>query len=448
MKGCGLRCAVAMAAVRGCTLLLLMAAGLLCTGPVEAHPNHQSVRDLPFVPVPLQVMAMRGRVVFDGDSKIVATDESLLGVAELIDEEFHLLTGMRLPITQTDARPGDIVLRLDDRFTTAESYAIVVADRVNIVAGNVDAVTIASATFLQAVDVHQQEQVVSVLKMRISDEPHHAFRSLRVRTDDAATVQRAITLCRWYKLNVLQVVLDDAVMRAITGEDEADRESHLTWQELSTYAATRAVMLTPVIDPSTILDESTVARLTQVFTSPYVVLTGNAEDNAAATRVCDAFQAGGRTVLLDDTLATTMDALPPNAVIVATQPGARWLEAERRIVNATTIPLCVTGELADGGETIYLWDPWQWITRDAAGPSQQHRIDDTPAMIGAQLDATALDDDLSAAYRPAAGLAERIWTPWLRRDFDDFTNRAPHTSEMLKRLLTFGSPASNPINVP
>lgn len=423
------------------TALLVATVALLST-IAGAHPNHQSINDLAIVPFPLQVQAMRGLVTLTPSSRIVATDPTLLPVAELVRQELARLTPLELAVSQERARPGDIVLRLDERFTTPESYSIVAADRVTVVAGNVRAVTVATATFLQALGV--QDGVTAMLKMRISDEPTYPFRGacLRVERADEATftqLREVIELCRWYRLNVLQVELGEAVLNGVCTTEEAQA----TWRKLEAFAALRAVELVPAVSVATVDDaggpDAVIEALAAVFSeAKHIGVTGSEDqvDAAAVARLVAACRAKGRTVLLDEGVGIEPGAVESTDVVIVAQTTAdRWLDAGYRVVNASVPPLRLMGEAEAVAHVIHTdWEPWGWMTQQLTDARPRLvAVRERTGIIGAQVELVGPASD-PTAHLGVAAVAERLWNPMLRRDFADMCVRFEHTGYGMKLI--------------
>src|SRR4051812_6896445 len=75
--------------------------------PIDTHP------DLHVIPWPKTLQRGTGYMQLSADSRMVAGEEQLQPLAEVLSAEIALLTGLKLKVTAGPSRAGDIVLRID-----------------------------------------------------------------------------------------------------------------------------------------------------------------------------------------------------------------------------------------------------------------------------------------------------------------------------------------------
>src|SRR5262245_42394919 len=92
------------------------------TDPADTHP------ELHLIPWPKTLQPGTGHMPLTADSRIVAGEEQLRPLAEVLSGEIALLTGLQLKVTPGPARAGDIVLRIDKALRAGEQI-LVLRDR-------------------------------------------------------------------------------------------------------------------------------------------------------------------------------------------------------------------------------------------------------------------------------------------------------------------------------
>jgi hexosaminidase len=189
--------------------------------PADTHP------DLHLIPWPKSLQVADGHLQLTADSRVVAAEERLRPLAEIVSAEIAQLTGLKLRVATGEGRAGDIVLRIDktiradepilvlrDRAparTTEGAHAIAI-DRQAIVSGfDYRATAEGSSTLLQLLGT--ADGGARLPRVTIKDWPHADYCGvlLDVARQDhpAAAIKKVVQLCRLYKVRYLQLHLTD-----------------------------------------------------------------------------------------------------------------------------------------------------------------------------------------------------------------------------------------------
>ncbi|HVS40532.1 MAG TPA: family 20 glycosylhydrolase, partial [Gemmataceae bacterium] len=204
-------------------LAVAIAAGVCggATDPADAHP------DLHLIPWPKTLQAGAGYMPLTADSRIVAGDEQLRPLAEVLSGEIAVLTGLKLKTATGGGRDGDIVFQIDKALRADEPILVVrkgeterttdgahtiAVDRQAIVTGfDYRAAAEGSSTVLQLLS--RADGVIRLPKATIKDWPHADYCGvlLDVARQDhpIEAIKKVVQLCRLYKARYLQLHLTD-----------------------------------------------------------------------------------------------------------------------------------------------------------------------------------------------------------------------------------------------
>src|SRR5215469_7828573 len=83
-------------------------------GPADTHP------DLHLIPWPKSLHAAGGHLQLTAESRVVAGEDRLRPLAEVLAGEIALLTGLKLRVATGEGRAGDVVLRIDKTIRAGE----------------------------------------------------------------------------------------------------------------------------------------------------------------------------------------------------------------------------------------------------------------------------------------------------------------------------------------
>ncbi len=191
------------------------------TDPADTNP------ELHLIPWPKTVQAAEGHLQLTADSRIVATDEQLRPLAEVLSGEIALLTGLKLKAATGPGQAGDIVLRIDKKIRADESILVlrdreparttdgahtIAIDQQAIVTGfDYRATAEGSSTILQLLGTAKGG--LRLPKVTIKDWPHADYCGVMLdvaRQDHpVAAIKKVVQLCRLYKARYLQLHLTD-----------------------------------------------------------------------------------------------------------------------------------------------------------------------------------------------------------------------------------------------
>src|SRR5262245_4583492 len=88
-------------------VLGLLGRSVTAADPADKYPG------LNLIPWPKAVQVSEGRMKLTVDSRIVAGQEELKPLAEVLSGEIALLTGLKLKVVSDAGQPGDIVLKIN-----------------------------------------------------------------------------------------------------------------------------------------------------------------------------------------------------------------------------------------------------------------------------------------------------------------------------------------------
>ena len=206
------------------------------------------------IPRPKQVSLVNRQICFSGSLYYYTNDSSLNDLYEVLENELVTLAGIPLKKTNDPDAPG--LQLLIDKSLQEEEYRIEFDNQVIITGADYRAVAMGTVTALQSLQL--TENNICWNQGLVTDKPDMHFRGLLVdvarQAHDLETLKNIIRLCRWYKINYLQLHLTDN--EAFTFPSEAYPQlvsagSHFTiaeLEELVEYAHIRGIQLIPELD--------------------------------------------------------------------------------------------------------------------------------------------------------------------------------------------------------
>ena len=207
---------------------------------------------VPYVP---GVKDQGGKLDLAPTARIVAGDASLAPLAGVLSDEITLLTGQRLAVAQGAAKAGDIELTLD-KALAGEAYRLDVADKATVTAGTYAGAAAGTATLLQLLDIGTKAPALP--RVTLSDKPFSKYRCLMIdvarKYHGIDTLKKTVVLCRFYKINYLQLHLSDDQSFTFPSKafpDLATPGHSYTLEELrdlEQFASSRGVMIIPEIE--------------------------------------------------------------------------------------------------------------------------------------------------------------------------------------------------------
>ncbi len=246
---------------------------------------HATVKGIDLLPTPKSITADGGEMALTAKSRIVAADPSLEPLAAILSDEILLVTNMKLAPAKGEAKPGDIVLKLDPTIradaeivavqtkdgkpqvvrTRDFAHTITVGDKAVVTGWDYRAAAEGTVTILQAIT--GKEGKYALPKMTVKDWPHADYTGTMI---DAARqwippdcVKFTIEACRFWKIRYLQMHFSDD--HAYTFESKIFPElGNSNWQisdgivarcytqeelkDLEAYAVARGVTIVPELE--------------------------------------------------------------------------------------------------------------------------------------------------------------------------------------------------------
>jgi len=235
--------------------VILAAAALLPPVPSSAAQDGSPG----LVPWPRSMKRASGSLALTAASRIVPSDAGLEPLAKVLRDEIHLATAVRLGVAPGLPRAGDVVLALDPQLD-GEHYTLATGDQAVIRGGNYRAVAWGTVTLLQAIE--PDDGTLRVAKMTIDDRPVARYRGLLIdvarKWHPVETLRPLIEMCRLYKVNYMQLHLND--QQAVTFPSKAFPELQSSYkgqrrtytrdelEGLVRYADERGVTLVPELE--------------------------------------------------------------------------------------------------------------------------------------------------------------------------------------------------------
>jgi hexosaminidase len=205
---------------------LVVAAGasgvaMAANDPADIHP------DLHLIPWPKKLQTGTGYMTLSAESRVVAGEERLRPLAEVLAGEIALVTGLKLKAATGAGRAGDIVLRIDKTIragepilalrdrepvrTTDGAHAITIDQQAVVTGFDYRATAEGTATILQLLG--RADGMVRLPKLSIEDWPHADYCGVLLdvaRQDHPIdAIKKVVELCRLYKARYLQLHLTD-----------------------------------------------------------------------------------------------------------------------------------------------------------------------------------------------------------------------------------------------
>ncbi len=159
------------------------------------------------IPVPKTVASFQGEISLQ-QATIAVKDKSLGLLANVIREDADRL-GFGNWQSTGDASKATIVLDIDPKLPTA--YTLKADKQIVIVGRGYQEAAWGTATLLQA--LHRRDGKTLLSRVSISDSPDSEYRGVLVdvarKHHSIDTLKQIVLMCRWYKINYLQLHLTD-----------------------------------------------------------------------------------------------------------------------------------------------------------------------------------------------------------------------------------------------
>jgi hexosaminidase len=218
---------------------------------LAGYAENTAARDLNILPYPKKIIADGGDVSFQISGLGIQTDAGAQALSHVIKDDLYRLTGIRVgdkaaPVISLSVQSGP----------EKERYRVKVTSQEITVTGNsYAAVSFGWISVLQSATVKGNR--ITLPKMTVDDCPDMEYRGLLVdlarNFHSFQTVKQMIDLCRWYKINNLQLHLSDDqlfVFPSAQFPTLASEQSYTQEQlrEIVEYAHERGVDLVPELE--------------------------------------------------------------------------------------------------------------------------------------------------------------------------------------------------------
>jgi hexosaminidase len=201
------------------------------------------------LPIAKKVSAQASTISVRNHVTASITQHELMHLMLTFNEEKRLLIGKHDVEGEPSVR---LEMEIDEKLG-AEEYILRVTENIYLSGGSYNAVAMGMTTLLQSISPEG-----TLPRMRITDSPDYGYRSLMLDVArsyySVESLKSAIDLCRWYKLNYLQLHLtdDSAFTFPSTAFPKLTTQGHSytlkELEELNEYARLRGVTLVPEID--------------------------------------------------------------------------------------------------------------------------------------------------------------------------------------------------------
>ena len=197
--------------------LALAIVGVLWCGGVW---QMQAANSKPFVIPEIESWTPgEGSVSLSG--RVVVKSEKLRSVAEAFADDYRTMFGRKLTVTKGKARKGDVVLQLaKDGTMGAEGYRLTVNTGISISASTTTGAYWATRTLLQ---ISEQSADRALPCGVIADKPQYALRGFMIdcgrKYIPIDYLRKLVKVMAYYKMNALQIHLNDNGFRQFFGND-------------------------------------------------------------------------------------------------------------------------------------------------------------------------------------------------------------------------------------
>ena len=153
--------------------------------------------------------------------RVVVKSEKLRSVAEAFADDYRTMFGRKLTVTKGKARKGDVVLQLaKDGTMGAEGYRLTVNTGITISASTTTGAYWATRTLLQ---ISEQSADRALPCGVIADKPQYALRGFMIdcgrKYIPINYLRKLVKVMAYYKMNALQIHLNDNGFRQFFGND-------------------------------------------------------------------------------------------------------------------------------------------------------------------------------------------------------------------------------------
>jgi len=178
-----------------------------------AVPNMATLEDkseLPLVPYPKSLTLKGGTLALTDTSRIVVATDNLLAMGNVLADDFLIVTGKKLAVTQGKPSAGDIGLEISPDLK-GEAHKVVVTDRAIVQGGNYVGVGMGTVTLVQA--LLRDGDKVTLPRMTVEDAPSCEYTGMMLdiarQFNSIETMKQCVVLARLYKMKYFHLHMTD-----------------------------------------------------------------------------------------------------------------------------------------------------------------------------------------------------------------------------------------------
>ncbi len=234
-------------------LFLCITVGI--SGIYNHHTDHPDLADpVRVIPHPKHVSLSESSIILPKNLNVYTGNRDLRSLISVLDYEYKMLANGSVMRVKTPDK-ADLILQIDDSLDE-DQYLLDIGNKVVIAGSNYQSVADGSVTMMQLLSYSDGK--TQIRKGSVKDFPDSKYRGLLIdlarNWHEPSIIKQIIMLCRWYKINYLQLHLTDN--ESFTFPTQAfpklpTPNRHYTkdqLRELDRFARERGVTLVPEID--------------------------------------------------------------------------------------------------------------------------------------------------------------------------------------------------------
>ena len=211
-----------------------------------------SMESVAIVPYPKSIVANGGSVSFDISKAGVTADAATVALCPVVIDDLFRLSGIK-----ASGKTNPVISLSVDKTLGEEAYRIKTSkEKIDIAGGSYKSVSMGWTSVLQAVEISKGR--LTLPAMEINDSPDLEYRGLLLdlarQFHSHHVVKQVIDMCRWYKINYLQLHISDDSRIVVPTEKfpallrEGNYYTREQLREIVEYAEVRGVTLVPELE--------------------------------------------------------------------------------------------------------------------------------------------------------------------------------------------------------
>jgi hexosaminidase len=183
---------------------------LLNTGCTLSHQQeYSSFAPAKVIPLPKEASFDAGFISFTDSLFICTEEEKLFPLLPVLQDEFKSMFNISIKRTSMK-HEADLFIMIDEGMED-ETYFLTIGDQISLTGGSYQAVAMGTVSILQLMS--EQNNAWILLRGTVHDYPDMHFRGLMIdvarKKHSAEVLKQVVSLCRWNKMNYLQLHLTD-----------------------------------------------------------------------------------------------------------------------------------------------------------------------------------------------------------------------------------------------